>query len=160
MLKIKDNVNLKELQDKYNLAYDNDGDYEGGWSYETLDKDGVFIDLWDRKINGIDNSSLILLYDLIKADLVEKVGEIDNDRLTAKDVLTGLKMIKEDEEWFLTNEARIILLDYIEQLQSNWNNLREYIGKEWYSFDNESIEFKVAKNILDKMNELERSDKE
>lgn len=79
MLKIKDNVDLKELQYKYNLSYDNDSDYEGGWSYETLDKDGVFIDLWNRQINGIDNSSLILLYDLIKADLVEKVGEIDNE---------------------------------------------------------------------------------
>ena len=75
MLKIKDNVDLKELQDKYDLKYDSDSDYEGGWSYETLDKDGVFIDLWDRQINGIDATSLELLYDLIKADLVEKVGD-------------------------------------------------------------------------------------
>lgn len=48
----------------------------------------------------------------------------------------------------------------IEQLQSNWNSLREYIGKEWYCFDNESVEHEVAKNILDKMNELEGKDKE
>lgn len=75
MLKIKDNVDLKELQNKYNLEYDSDGDYESGWSYETLDKDGVFIDLWDRQINGIDATSLDLLYDLIKADLVEKVDD-------------------------------------------------------------------------------------
>ena len=73
MLKIKDNVDLKELEYKYNLTYDSDNDYEGGWSYETLDRDGVFIDLWNRQINGIDNSTLDLLYDLIKADLVEKV---------------------------------------------------------------------------------------
>lgn len=75
MLKIKDNVNLKELENKYNLSYDHDSDYESGWSYETLDKDGVFIDLWDRKIIGIEGDSLELLYDLIKADLVEKVGD-------------------------------------------------------------------------------------
>lgn len=75
MLKVKDNVDLKELQNKYNLEYDNDSDFEGGWSYETLDKDGVFIDLWDRQINGIDATSLDLLYDLIKADLVEKVDD-------------------------------------------------------------------------------------
>ena len=75
MLKIKDNVDLKELQSKYNLKYDNDSDYESGWTYETLDKDGVFIDLWDRQINGIDNSTLDLLYDLIKVDLIEKVDE-------------------------------------------------------------------------------------
>ena len=77
MLKIKDNVDLKELKHKYNLTYYNDSDYENGWSYETLDKDGVVIDLWNRQINGIDDTSLVLLYDLIKADLVEKVGEID-----------------------------------------------------------------------------------
>ena len=75
MLKVKDNVDLKELQNKYNLEYDNDSDFEGGWSYETLDKDGVFIDLWNRQINGIDATSLDLLYDLIKADLIEKVDE-------------------------------------------------------------------------------------
>ena len=75
MLKIKDNVDLKELENKYNLAYDSDSDYEGGWSYETLDRDGVFIDLWNRQINGIDATSLELLYDLIKADLVEKVDD-------------------------------------------------------------------------------------
>ena len=75
MLKIKDNVDLKELEDKYNLDYNSDSDYEGGWSYESLDKDGVFIDLWDRKITGIDATSLEVLYDLIKADLVEKVDD-------------------------------------------------------------------------------------
>lgn len=75
MLKIKDNVDLKELKNKYNLSYDNDSDYEGGWSYETLYKDGVFIDLWDRQINGIDATSLELLYDLIKDGLVEKVSD-------------------------------------------------------------------------------------
>lgn len=74
MLKIKYNVDLKELKYKYNLDYDSDSDYEGGWSYETLDKDGVFIDLWNRQINGIDGTSLVLLYDLIKDGLVEKVG--------------------------------------------------------------------------------------
>ena len=52
------------------------------------------------------------------------------------------------------------IINYIEQLQSNWNSLREYIGEEWYCFDNESVEHEVAKNILDKMNELEGKDKE
>lgn len=78
MLKIKDNVDLQELKIKYELAYDNDSDYEGGWTYETLDRDGVFIDLWNRQINGIDATSLEVLYDLIQAGLVEKV-EV-NDR--------------------------------------------------------------------------------
>lgn len=41
------------------------------------------------------------------------------------------------------------------QLKDNWNKIKEYIGTEWYCFDNESVEFKVAKNILNKMQELE-----
>lgn len=45
-----------------------------------------------------------------------------------------------------------------DKLQSNWNSLREYIGAEWYCFDNESVEHEVANNILDKMNELEGVD--
>lgn len=44
------------------------------------------------------------------------------------------------------------LLSYKE----NWNKLKEYIGSEWYCFDNESVEFEVAKSILNKMQELER----
>ena len=44
------------------------------------------------------------------------------------------------------------------QLKDNWNKLKEYIGTEWYCFDNESVEFEVAKDILNKMQELEGSD--
>ena len=39
-----------------------------------------------------------------------------------------------------------------------WNKLREYIGIEWYSYDNESVECEVAGDILDKMQELQGSD--
>ena len=75
MLKIKDNVDLKELAKYYGLNYEADSDYESGWSYSQYDKDDVFIDTITRKISGIENGSLELLYDLIKADLVEKVDE-------------------------------------------------------------------------------------
>ena len=54
------------------------------------------------------------------------------------------------------------LLDGIENLQQELqrkdniiNELKKHIGEEWYCYDNESIEFKVAKDILDKINELE-----
>lgn len=57
-------------------------------------------------------------------------------------------------------EDRKLLLNHVNQLQSNWNSLKEYIGEEWYCFDNESVEHEVAKNILDKMNELEGVDNE
>lgn len=41
-------------------------------------------------------------------------------------------------------------------LEDNWNKLRKYISSEWYCFDNESVEFEVAKDILNKMQELEQ----
>lgn len=44
------------------------------------------------------------------------------------------------------------------QLKDNWNKLREYIGAEWYCYDNESVECEVAGDILDKMQEIEGND--
>lgn len=48
--------------------------------------------------------------------------------------------------------------DENKKLKDNWNKLKEYVGVEWYSYDNDSVEFEVAKDILNKMQELERSD--
>ena len=45
------------------------------------------------------------------------------------------------------------------QLKNNWNKLKEYIGTEWYSYDNDSVEFEVARDILDKMEEMIGGDK-
>ena len=42
------------------------------------------------------------------------------------------------------------------QLQNNWNELKKFISAEWYCFDNESVEFEIAKDILNKMQELEQ----
>lgn len=42
------------------------------------------------------------------------------------------------------------------QSTNNWNKLREYISTERYSYDNDSVEFEVAKDILNKMQELEQ----
>ena len=46
-----------------------------------------------------------------------------------------------------------------EQLKDNWNKLKEYISNEWYSYDNDSVEFEVARDILDKMEEMIGGDK-
>lgn len=77
MLKIKDNVDLKELREKYNLLeefiYD---DYFGdSYNYSEYFKNDVFINTDNKKIYGIEGGNLDILYDLIKADLVEKVEE-------------------------------------------------------------------------------------
>lgn len=42
------------------------------------------------------------------------------------------------------------------ELQNNWNELKKYISAEWYCFDNESVEFEIAKDILNKMQEMEQ----
>ena len=54
------------------------------------------------------------------------------------------------------NWENMLLKKENEQLKDNWNKLRDYIGYEWYCFDNESVECEVAKSILNKMQELEQ----
>ena len=59
------------------------------------------------------------------------------------------------------------LIDYatdlqqrVEKLNNILNELEEYIGQKWYiSFDNESIEFKVARDILNKLKALKDDNK-
>lgn len=77
MLKIKDNVDLIKMVKDYGLDSEiYEADIEMGYmGEEVFDRDGVFISHTTREIYGRDNDSLELLYDLIKADLVEKVSE-------------------------------------------------------------------------------------
>lgn len=42
------------------------------------------------------------------------------------------------------------------KLKNNWKKLKEYIGAEYYCFDNESVEFDIAKDILNNIRELEQ----
>ena len=42
------------------------------------------------------------------------------------------------------------------KLKNNWEKLKEYIGAEYYCFDNESVEFDIAKDILNNIRELEQ----
>ena len=80
MLKIREDIELKELE-KFGFEYfiRNSGTY--GYSiktpygyYSIVEKDTEnFCKIWERRLpSGIN---LDLLYDLIKADLVVKVGE-------------------------------------------------------------------------------------
>ena len=80
MLKIKDNVDLKELE-KFGFKKYEYGEYS---SYHQTKKENAEIIIEkDRYISInpygendiIKNSLLDILYDLIKADLVEKVDE-------------------------------------------------------------------------------------
>ena len=76
MLKIKDSVDLKELE-KFGFKYNDD---IGKYVYNLINKP-LCINSWNRKFdmeeyNTLTNVILVdLLYDLIKADMVEKVEE-------------------------------------------------------------------------------------
>ena len=79
----------------------------------------------------------------------------------------GIKLTGEDKEtytWVIYgyNQCAKLLNETEEQYKKqkdNWNKLKEYINTEWYSYDNDSVEFEVAKDILDKMEEMIGGDK-
>ena len=72
MLKIKDDVDLKELE-KYGFKYDEtDNSYSREHIIINID-DNIYNIKNTRKIYIVGSDSLYIIYDLIKADLVEKV---------------------------------------------------------------------------------------
>ena len=80
MLKIKDNVNLKELE-KYGFEFNENWKmYIGGYKNRELhlriniETREITMNEPFRDVDGEENN-IELLYDLIKADLVEKVGD-------------------------------------------------------------------------------------
>ena len=79
-LRIKDNVDLKELE-KFGLKYhpEQRNQYEH-YSYVTQDEwynQTLHLCIWckDMRIKAYDDKGHDLLFDLIQAGLVEKVGE-------------------------------------------------------------------------------------
>lgn len=84
MLKIKDNIDLKELE-KFGFFYDYDEDREvGEWKKKekfcevTIDfQRTIYIYSDDERVMSLNqlclDEEITVLYDLIKADLVEKV---------------------------------------------------------------------------------------
>lgn len=56
------------------------------------------------------------------------------------------------------NWENMLLKKENKQLKDNWNKLKEHIKSEWTCFDNESVEFEVSTDILDKMQEIEGND--
>lgn len=79
MLKVKDSIDLKELEN-FGFEYN---DYSGQYKICERNIDGatyIYINVWNKKIlfrqdKSSDKECLNALYDLIKADLIEKVSE-------------------------------------------------------------------------------------
>lgn len=71
MLKIKDYIDLKWLMFKFQLRYALHCDEPGKYLFYS---DTLYIQPYDRVIHieGRNNQDILFLYDLIKADLVEK----------------------------------------------------------------------------------------
>lgn len=84
MLKIKDSVDLKELE-KYGFEYIENKKlpYNSVWNYEDYlevkgNKEQIYIRAFDKReivVNSYCGLAIIKLYDLIQAGLVEKVKE-------------------------------------------------------------------------------------
>ena len=77
-LKIKDDVDLKKLE-KFEFAFDTDDGFYRHTERTNLGITSIRIRSWDRRILyrqdvSTDTVCLCTLYDLIQANLVEKVG--------------------------------------------------------------------------------------
>ena len=85
----------------------------------------------------------------------EIVGEYDRLKAEYERIYNENCKLREQH-----NINDVSLLDENNRLNNIINELEKYISSEYYCFDNESIEFEIAKNILDKLKELKDSDKE
>lgn len=98
---------------------------------------------------------------LSKMNLISVVQQLPKEDI---EIIQGyVEMIEQENEQLnaLIKEYQKTLDEIMSEkmdIENNWNKLKEYIGSEWYCFDNESVEFEVAKSILNKMQELEGSD--
>lgn len=87
----------------------------------------------------------------LKEQLLVAETNAETFRLEMEDITKTLGL----DENTLFDDVKV----YARSLKENWNKLKEYIGAEWYCFDNESIEFEVSRDILDKMQKLEEGEK-
>lgn len=97
-------------------------------------------DVIDDKIFSIENKYNIKLFNKIYED--EEVDFEDFYLAEIESKANKYDLIKKENK----------------QLKDILYKIKKYICSEFYCFDNESTEFNVAKIILDKINELERSD--
>ena len=82
-------------------------------------------------------------------ELKEKLDKYENPEDMTLFAMWCTEKVKEENQKTANN---------CKQLKDNWDKLKEYVSAEWYCYDNDSVEFEVAKDILNKMQELENGD--
>lgn len=86
------------------------------------------------------------------------IDELQQENKQLKGIIKENTILVKDEygDYQECNINPLRMKQKYEKQVDNWNKLKEYIGSEWYCFDNESVEFEVAKSILNIMQELEK----
>ena len=82
--------------------------------------------------------------------LKEKLDKYENPEDMTLFAMWCTEKVKEENQKLQT------IANNCKQLKDNWDKLKEYVSAEWYCYDNDSVEFEVAKYILNKMQELEQ----
>ena len=113
------------------------------------------IKLLEQKTKNYSLDGNDLHYALILYNLIVNLS-IENQQLKEKlkDINKSLKNVQQRNKEYRNN-----CFELNKNQKDNWNKLKEYIGTEWYSYDNDSVEFEVAKDILDKIEEMIGGDK-
>lgn len=93
-----------------------------------------------------------------KDRISEFLESIDSEKWNCVYQANGMTLLT-TKEYDYKYKERVNLQTQLKKQKDNWNKLKEYIGTEWYSYDNDSVEFEVAKDILDKMEEMIGGDK-
>ena len=110
------------------------------------------IKLLEQKTKNYSLDGNDLHYALILYNLIINLS-IENQQLKEKlkDTNESLKNVQQRNREYRNN-----CFELNKNQKDNWNKLKEYIGTEWYSYDNDSVEFEVARDILDKIEEIEQ----
>lgn len=93
-----------------------------------------------------------------KDRISEFLESIDSEKWNCVYQANGMTLLT-TKEYDYKYKERVNLQTQLKKQQDNWNKLKEYIGTEWYSYDNDSVEFEVARDILNKMEEMIGGDK-
>lgn len=114
----------------------------------------------------MDRDEILLQIGIEMGKIKNKFDELQKENKQLKEQLSVAQTNEETFRLEMEDITQTLGLDentifddvkvYARNLKDNWDKLKEYIGAEWYCYDNDSVEVEVAKDILNKMQELEK----